>query len=49
MVNDINQECKKTNWSKKLLKTTLNAMKGIATDVIADQLSPLVANALALL
>lgn len=49
MVNDINQECKKTNWSKKLLKTTLNAMKGIATDVIAAQLSPLVANALALL
>lgn len=49
MANDINQECKKTNWSKKLLKTTLNAMKGIATDVIANQLSPLVANALALL
>lgn len=48
-VNDIQEECKKTNWSKKLLKTTLNAIKGIANGVIANQLSPLVADALALL
>ena len=48
-VNDIQEECKKAHWSKKLLKTTLNALKGIATGVVVDQLSPLIANALALL
>lgn len=48
-VNDIHEECKKSHWSKKILKTTLNALKGIATGVVVDQLSPLIANALALL
>lgn len=48
-VDTISEECKKPSWAKKTLKLGLNAVQGIATGIAANQLTPIVAQALALL
>lgn len=43
------EECKKPSWSKKVLNETLNAMKDIAVNLLADQLVPLISKCIDLL
>ena len=45
----LKEETKKTSWNSKIIRMTLNAIKGISTGVIANQLTPIVAQGLALL
>lgn len=45
----ISDECKKPTWNKKILRMAFNAIKGIATGIAANQLTPVVTSALALL
>lgn len=45
----LKEETTKTSWSKKAIKMTLNAIKGIASDVVANQITPIVAQGLSLL
>lgn len=48
-VEAITEECKKSSWGKKALKLALNAVKGVATGVIANQLTPITTQLLALI
>ena len=45
----ITEECNKPSWAKRTLRVALNAVQGIATGIAANQLTPIVTNALALL
>ena len=45
----LKEETTKTSWSKKAIKMTLNAIKGIASGVVANQITPIVAQGLSLL
>lgn len=48
-LDTINEECKKPSWAKKTLKLAFNAIKGIATGIAANQLTPLANQALMIL
>lgn len=48
-VTNIREECKKSTWGKKALRLALNAVQGIATNIAANQLTPIVVNMLALI
>lgn len=48
-IDTIKEECNKPSWGKKTLKLALNAIQGIATGIAANQLTPIVTQALALL
>ncbi len=48
-IDVITEECTKPSWAKKTLRLALNAVQGIATGIAANQLTPIVASALALL
>lgn len=48
-IDVITEECDKPSWTKRTLRLALNAVQGIATGIAANQLTPIVANALALL
>lgn len=45
----IEEECNKPSWSKKTLKSALNAIQGIATGIDANQLTPIISRALDML
>lgn len=45
----LKEETQNSNWIKKTIRMALNAIKGIATGITANQLSPLVTQGLALL
>lgn len=45
----IKEECKKPNWMKKTMRVALNAISGVATGIAANQLTPIVQEALNLL
>lgn len=45
----ITDECRKPSWAKKTLKLAFNAIQGIATGIAANQLTPIVSQALTLL
>lgn len=45
----LKEEAAKPSWNKKLLKMALNAINGIASGVVANNITPLVAQGLALL
>ena len=48
-VETITEECKKPSWTKKTLRMAFNAIQGIATSIAANQLTPIITKALALL
>ncbi len=48
-VDAIKEECAKPSWCKKTLKLAFNAIQGIATGIAANQLTPIVTQALTLL
>ncbi len=48
-IDVITEECDKPSWTKRTLRLALNAVQGIATGIAANQLTPIVASALALL
>lgn len=48
-VDTIKEECAKPSWCKKTLNLAFNAIQGIATGIAANQLTPIVAQALTLL
>lgn len=48
-IETIKEECKKPNWVRKTLKMAFNAVHGIATSIAANQLTPIVTEALALI
>ena len=48
-VGIISEECKKPSWAKKTLRLAFNAVQGIATGIAANEITPLVTQALALL
>lgn len=45
----LKEEAAKPSWNKKILKMALNAINGIASGVVANKITPLVAQGLALL
>ena len=49
VIETIKEECKKPNWVRKTLKMAFNAVQGIATSIAANQLTPIVTEALALI
>lgn len=48
-VETISEECNKPSWTKKTLRIAFNAIQGIATSIAANQLTPIITEALALL
>ena len=48
-VETISEECNKPSWAKKTLRIAFNAIQGIATGIAANQLTPIIIKALALL
>ena len=48
-VETISEECNKPSWAKKTLRIAFNAIQGIATGIAANQLTPIITKALALL
>lgn len=48
-VSVVVKECNKTSWAKSTLRMAFNAILGIATGITANQLTPIVAEALSLL
>ena len=48
-VETISEECNKPSWAKKTLRIAFNAIQGIATSIAANQLTPIITEALALL
>lgn len=48
-VEAITEECKKSSWGKNALKLALNAVQGVATSVVANQLTPITTQLLALI
>lgn len=45
----ISEECKKPSWSKRVLRMAFQAVQGIAVGITANQITPIVTQALALL
>lgn len=45
----LKEETAKTSWNSKILRITLNAINGIANGILANQLTPIVAQGLSLL
>lgn len=49
VIDTINEECQKQSWAKKTLKLAFNAVQGIATGIAANQLTPIITEALKLI